>query len=854
VSQSSSSLQVLLPPNLEAAAARNTIAVRVELDLAKEPEPQLIPALALLQRWCSSSPKPPLLLALSRSQVRELVAALRGQPCFAFVNRSDSPIAWDGGNLIGISEHLEEPAATKIPEPGANARPKRSACSAASDSGTSRHEPALVDGSEHFVSITLPAREHPSYAEIRDLVKMLGFVLEPSNRRWWLRDRHKALNFIAAYANRLREVHGARFTPNFEKNTARLQQVEAVASVAPESGSEAFSVTLGLASEGVPEAALRAALNAGSSYVEHEGRVVLLDPSRVSRLALAQARLAGSPASGAPEPRRTFRIPAARVASANEVIEEIAPGYQPPEAWRRRSDPLRHLSALAPAPIDPGLEAQLRPYQSLGVAWLWYLWEQQLGGVLADEMGLGKTLQALGLLTAVAGKGVTVSDARAGTSSVGGVPSRRISDPRVGAPGATLQGATSLVVAPASLLENWRREAARFTPHLRVFVHHGSNRVEDTAAFARFDLIVTSYGTLARDRALFEKARFACLVADEAQHIKNRRSQNASALRAIAADARFLLTGTPLENSLDDLRSLFDVLLPGYLGRPPEGVRGEERAWHDRRLRELTAPYILRRTKQSVAPELPEKIEQVVWCEFAEGQQALYREIQQQSERELIDLAAGGAGESSLRFAALTQLLRLRQVCCDPRLLPDTARPGGATAVESAKLDALMELLAESIDDGHRVLVFSQFTSLLALVRELLDAEGIAHVSLDGSMSRTARQAAVDRFQSDTSIPVFLLSLKAGGTGLNLTAADTVVHLDPWWNPAAEAQATDRAHRIGQTRVVTTYKLIVSGTVEEKVLALQDTKKALLADVFEASDAAAAKLSLADLKSLIAPR
>jgi SNF2 family DNA or RNA helicase len=288
--------------------------------------------------------------------------------------------------------------------------------------------------------------------------------------------------------------------------------------------------------------------------------------------------------------------------------------------------------------------------------------------------------------------------------------------------------------------------------------------------------------------------------------------------------------------------------MPGFLPKLPPGLKREDRTWHDERLRAQTAPYILRRTKSAVAPELPPKIEQVVWCEPTAAQNALYRRFQEDSERELIDLAAQGASENRLRLATLTQLLRLRQICCDPRLLPSAT----ATEADSAKLDAFRELLAESIDEGHRMLVFSQFTSLLGLLRAELDAQGVEYCYLDGSMSARARQAAVDRFQTDASVPVFLISLKAGGTGLNLTGADVVVHYDPWWNPAAEAQATDRTHRIGQTKVVTSYRLICSGTVEEKVLALQDTKKALLADVFEASDAAAARLELADLRALLA--
>ena len=293
--------------------------------------------------------------------------------------------------------------------------------------------------------------------------------------------------------------------------------------------------------------------------------------------------------------------------------------------------------------------------------------------------------------------------------------------------------------------------------------------------------------------------------------------------------------------------------------RLPPGVRGPDRAWHDARLRAQTAAYILRRTKGSVAPELPAKLEQVIWCELSPKQKKLYQQVQQKGEKELIDLAAKGAGEGHIRMAALTQLLRLRQICCDPRLLQSEQAPAEGTlaaeltdaAVDSAKLEALRELISEAVDDGHRILIFSQFTSLLALLRDDLKSQEIEYCYLDGSMTPKARQAEVDRFQKTNQVPIFLLSLKAGGTGLNLTGADTVVHFDPWWNPAIEAQATDRAHRIGQTKVVTSYKLIASGTVEEKVLGLQAEKRALLADVFEASEAAASKLSIADLRSLL---
>lgn len=672
-----------------------------------------------------------------------------------------------------------------------------------------------VDGSEHYLAITLPSREHASYAEVLALLKARAFLPEPSNGKWWLRDRHKTLSFLAAYGERMRGAFEARFTPNFERNVANVQAAEVVASAEEAAGQ--FEVTVGLKAGSASESEVRGALVSGRSYLETGGKIVLFGADTLRRLNQAQRALAGDPRLPL-SPRHKRRLPAARAAEADALLAELAPGFQPPAAWKTRAQALRNLSTLQPAPVPAAVDRELRPYQRLGVAWLWHLYRHGLGGVLADEMGLGKTLQALALLSAVRAS-------RAGCQ---------------------------LVVCPASLLENWRREAARFAPHLRVEVHHGERRGAAAADLARHDVVVTSYGTLVRDEALFRQITFACAVADEAQHLKNRRSQNARTLRSLAADGRFLLTGTPLENSLEDLRSLFDFLLPGYLEAPPPAAKPADKVWFDERLRAQTAPYILRRTKRAVAPELPPRLEQVVWCELAPEQAALYRRTQESAERELFDLEARGAAEGAVRMAAFTQLLRLRQICCDPRLVegPKEAPAGGAFE-NSGKLEAFRELLAEAVDDGHRILVFSQFTSLLALLREELAAQELAYCYLDGSMPPAARQAEVDRFQRTAAVPLFLLSLKAGGTGLNLTGADTVVHFDPWWNPAAEAQATDRAHRIGQTRTVTSYKLIAAGTVEERVLALQAEKRALLANVFEASDAAAAKLSLSDLKALL---
>ncbi|MDF9827879.1 superfamily II DNA or RNA helicase [Ereboglobus sp. PH5-10] len=847
-------LRIYLPPNLPAAAARDAIPIKLEIDLAAPPAAALLPALALIQTWCNSQ-KPPAFIQLTRAQLRQLIAALAGQPLFFWINKPAAPLPWNGINLPGINEHLVEKSQPPPPSPP----PIPHSALRIPHSQQAALTPPLVDGSEHYLAISLPSRESVSYHTILDLLKTNGFALEPSNRKWWLRNRHKVLNFLAAHGDDLRDTYHAGFTDNFKKNTARITRAEVACDATP-AASGGYDLTLGLRAEGVSENKIHDAIASSRSYLEdaENKRIYLVPPAQLDRLARAQNALASDNTGLAPAARRTHRIPAAALAEAESIIEEIAPHFQPPAAWRARSEALRNLSKLAPAPLPAQLDALLRPYQRIGAAWLWHLRNHKLGGILADEMGLGKTLQALALLAA----------AHSESPDSGAAP--------------------GLVVCPASLVENWRREAAHFTPRLRAFIHHGNNRLARAPDAASHDLIITSYGTLARDSAFFSKIEFDILIADEAQHLKNRRTQNARTLRSLRARSRFLLTGTPLENSLDDLRSLFEVLMPGYLAPVPPGTRGDERAWHDERLRARTAPYILRRTKTAVAPELPEKIEQVIYCELEPAQAALYRNVQQNTERELLALETSGASENAIRLATLTQLLRLRQVCCDPRLLPRTAaketgvrsqnsedrtvKEGsvcrGAFSPDSclltpdssnfasAKLNAFREILSEAIDDGHRLLVFSQFTKLLALVREELDAQQIPFAYLDGAMSVRARQAEVDRFNNPPAgapePPVFLISLKAGGTGLNLTAADTVVHFDPWWNPAVEAQATDRAHRIGQKRVVTSYKLICSGTVEEKVLQLQENKRALLSDVFEASDTLSAKLTLSDLKSLLA--
>ncbi len=386
---------------------------------------------------------------------------------------------------------------------------------------------------------------------------------------------------------------------------------------------------------------------------------------------------------------------------------------------------------------------------------------------------------------------------------------------------------------------------------MRSLKLHGSNRHADFARIPESDLVITSYALARRDLEQYRKHEFDTVVLDEAQHIKNRQTQNAKAVKAVRARNRIVLTGTPMENSVLDLWSIFDFLMPGYLGSAKDFrdryevpiTRDKDAGTRDRLARRLR-PFVLRRLKTEVAKDLPEKIEQVSYCALTPQQASVYEQVLTSS-RQAILQADEKQGSAKGRMVALQALLRLRQICCDLRLLN---LPGTNEDESSAKLDLFGELLEEAIDGGHRVLVFSQFVSMLKLLRERLEAEDIPFCQLDGSTRD--RQAVVEKFQQDASIPVFLISLKAGGTGLNLTGADTVVHFDPWWNPAVEDQATDRAHRIGQRNVVNSYKLIVRDTVEEKILSLQQRKRDIAKGMLGDETAFTESLSWEEIKGL----
>ncbi len=487
------------------------------------------------------------------------------------------------------------------------------------------------------------------------------------------------------------------------------------------------------------------------------------------------------------------------------------------ETFARMRQEMRAFTGIQAAPQPGGFAGQLRDYQREGLGWMEFLRRFTFGGCLADDMGVGKTAQVLALLE-------TRRELRASGQAV----------------------APSLVVVPRSLVFNWMQEAARFTPQLRVLDYTGLAR--ETSEIAAYDLVVTTYGTLRRDAVRLKDVEFDYVVLDESQAIKNADTESAKAVRLLRGNHRLALSGTPVENHLGELWSLFEFLNPGMLGAAGvfrlagTGARNpdpETRALLAQALR----PFILRRTKEQVARELPAKSEQTVYCEMAPAQSKLYNELKQHYRHSLL-ARVEKEGLAKSKIQVLEALLRLRQAACHPGLL-DPRRAGEP----SAKLDMLMEQLEDVIGAGHKALVFSQFTSLLAIVRNRLQAAHIVFEYLDGATRD--RQARVERFQNDPDCPLFLISLKAGGLGLNLTAAEYVFLLDPWWNPAVEAQAVDRAHRIGQTRQVFAYRLIARDTVEEKVLELQKTKRDLAAAIIGEDNSLIRDLGREDLELLL---
>ncbi|MEE9369285.1 MAG: SNF2-related protein, partial [Pontiella sp.] len=572
--------------------------------------------------------------------------------------------------------------------------------------------------------------------------------------------------------------------------------------------------------QSLDDADIQRAINMGEAFIEKKGRTILLDIDAIETARDVFSDCAVGPGSTAGSFKMND-IHAAYVQSSLLSLDGIDVETAP--EWMTKAEAQNRNTKIERIPLGDKLEGTLRDYQKDGVYWLSFLERSGFCGILADEMGLGKTLQTLTWLQL-----------------------KRSNEDSNGAP--------ALIICPTSLVDNWAEEAEKFTPDMRVLRMHGTDRHENWDKVADSDLVITSYALIRRDLDEYLNHTFSVAALDEAQHIKNRTTRNSTAVKKIQANHKLVLTGTPIENGVSDLWSIMDFLMPGYLGNHksfrenyelPIQAGGPDAELAQIRLRRKLHPFLLRRLKKDVAKDLPEKIQRVAHCTLSGDQAKVYKTLLEGAKRKINDLG-GEQGFNKNRMEVLKVLLQLRQTCCHLDLLK---LPNLKSEYPSAKMELFFELVDEALDAGHRILVFSQFTSMLSIIREELETRKLKYCYLDGSTKN--RQERVKQFNSDRSIPLFLISLKAGGSGLNLTGADMVIHFDPWWNPAVEDQATDRAHRIGQKNTVYSIKLITKNTVEEKVLQMQLKKKSIIDATLEKDGDIGQSLSWNDVQELL---
>ncbi len=635
---------------------------------------------------------------------------------------------------------------------------------------------------------TFHTRDLSLEQEVIEFLSSCGFQKDKGEPTMRLRGEEPVIDFLAGDLQRM-QAHGWEVVPSVTLSKI-LSKIEVISpSISQtQSGGDWLDLEIsypGSSGQNFTQQQVRQVLSSGrKKFKLPNGKLGIIDQSACETLETLLAETDPKQIRG-----NQYRVDARHVESLHRALGEVSPtSIQSEMKWVDK--------------VQAQLEYPLRDYQKHGVAWMLSHCRAFGGALLADDMGLGKTFQSIALILAARSAGV--SD---GANPV-------------------------LVVAPTSLLTNWEEEIARFAPKLRCLIWHGSNRDDYRQDIAKSDVVLTSYGVLTRDRVLFRKSEWSLAFLDEASLIRNPEAEIAKSCHAIQAQCRIAITGTPVENSVRDLWSCFQFILPGYFGKRKEFEERYEKPCREtppdpkalQRLQLRVEPHLLRRRKDEVATELPAKIETVVWCGMSRTQADLYRTLINQG-HEAIAQASKTQGAGAAKLQTLTTLLRLRQCCCDVRLTGLDSDQKLDLKERSSKLLRLIEIISDLRNNNHKALIFSQFTSQLDNVSELLDALGHDYCRLDGS-SRD-RGGIVRKFQSENGPGIFLISLKAGGYGLNLTQADVVIHLDPWWNPAAERQATDRAHRIGQLKPVNVYKLITRGTVEEKILRLQQSKAKL---------------------------
>ena len=656
--------------------------------------------------------------------------------------------------------------------------------------------PDFQTGSYTYEGQTYLVRRHQQ-EEAELLSELAGIGFQPRSNKLWFLEPEEAISFLLDTYPKLIEnyrVYGEKALSRYRvRSTKSTVQAEVVSN----EKDKIFSLDINIDYDGqsIPLEKIWKAWMRGKRYVQlKDGSYTSLPEEWLKRISHKLTAL-GMDATKPPQAVfKQFEAP-----MLDSILEDL-PDAKTDSFWSHLREKIHSFKEIRAIPAPKGLHAELRSYQLQGLSYLNFLSEYGFGGILADEMGLGKTIQTLSFI-------------------------QHMVEEKLKGP--------NLIVVPTSVLPNWDREAEKFVPDLKRVIIYGTHRENMFRQIADSDLIITTYALLRRDLEEIQKYDFNAVILDEAQNIKNPNTITARSVRRLNARLRLCLSGTPIENNLFELWSLFEFLMPGFLGSQHAFQRGIVRPIKDgdaealEYLRTRMRPFILRRTKAEVARDLPPKVESVTCCALEEAQAELYAAVAHKlRDQVLADVDEKGMAKSQMSI--LDALLKLRQICCHPRLLKIDL-PGFSNNLPSGKFEAFKDMVMEIVEGGHKVLVFSQFVQMLQIIRQWLSFSSVPFCYLDGASKDRFEQ--VDRFNNSPDIPIFLISLKAGGTGLNLTSADYVIHYDPWWNPAVESQATDRTHRIGQQRQVFSYKLICQNTVEEKILKLQESKRNVAASI-----------------------
>jgi len=674
--------------------------------------------------------------------------------------------------------------------------------------------PDLQTGSYQYEGKAfLIMRDQQKESQLTQQLQELNF--QARNNAIWFLEPEEAIAFLLDAYAKLVETYRIYGEKNLTRYKVRLAQPVIVAKIESKEEDKWFHLDLSVEydDQRVPIEKIWKAWTSGKRYVQlKDGSYTSLPESWLEKLSHKLRALGYDPEKPPQQQFKQFEAPI-----LEKLLDDL-PDVTTDSFWNRLRANLHNFSEVKQIAPPAGLNATLRGYQIQGMSYLNFLREYGFGGILADEMGLGKTIQTLSFIQHMVDTG---------------------------------HDGPNLIVVPTSVLPNWDREAEKFVPGLTRLIIYGTRREGMFKMINESHLIVTTYALLRRDLEELQKYEFNSIILDEAQNIKNPNTITARSVRKLASKLRLCLSGTPIENNLFELWSLFEFLMPGFLGSQHSFQRGIVKPIKDGDqetldyLRTRVKPFILRRTKSEVAKDLPPKVESVYYCALADGQLELYAALAKKLKEQVLQ-NVDEKGLAKSQMSILDALLKLRQICCHPRLLK-LDMPGVNTNLPSGKFDAFKDMITDIIEEGHKVLVFSQFVQMLHIIRSWLMISNLPFTYLDGSSKDRIEQ--VDRFNNDPSIPIFLISLKAGGTGLNLTSADYVIHYDPWWNPAVENQATDRTHRIGQTRQVFAYKMICQNTVEEKILKLQEMKKGVAESIIPGQEAWKS-LTREDLESL----